>query len=291
MRRRDLILGLAAALAPRNAPGAGQPMLIAGLSPDPTEFVPQYLGRPLRDVPRVQSWEEGRDYRLAFRSTAGANNGLSAAAAELAAQKPDVFLAFGDEAIRAAQAATGTIPIAAIADDMVASRLVATMPRPGGNTTGISILAGELDGKRIDLLHELLPGAGKIGALADPTTVSTRAGVEDASRRLGRDLVFADADSETAAVTAIRAMAAAGIAGLSVCASPILYAARFELFRVVNTLRLPTVYQAPDVAGEGGLLAYGAPFSGVLPPAGLPRCQDPERRKAGGPARRAANPA
>jgi putative ABC transport system substrate-binding protein len=261
MRRRDFALTLAASALAGRAAAEAPPALIVGLSPDTTEFAPDYAGTPLRETLLRSGRVEGRDYVFVSRSTHGDNAALPAAARELVARNPRVFLAFGDEAIRAAQAATKTIPIAAIADDMVGSHLVASFARPGGNTTGVSLLASELDAKRLTLLHELVPAAAKIGVLADPTTVSTRAEVERAARELGLDLAFATATTEAEGLGAIRGMAASGAKAVNICASPILYVSRYAFFDLTAQLRLPAIYQAPENAHEGGLVGYGPPFS------------------------------
>ena len=101
--------------------------------------------------------EDGRDLQLLVVRAAGGENSLSAAAHELVARKPDVVIVFGDPATRAMQQATTSIPIVAMTDDMVGSGLVGGLARPGGNTTGLSILANELDVKRLALLHEAVP--------------------------------------------------------------------------------------------------------------------------------------
>src|SRR5262249_48553172 len=102
-----------------------------------------------------------------------------------ARQNVDLIITFGDPAIRAAQRATQAIPIVGMSDDMVGSGLAASMARPGGNTTGVSILAPELDVKRLEILHEFVPQARRIAVLADPSTISTRAQLASAARDLG----------------------------------------------------------------------------------------------------------
>src|SRR5438094_380552 len=92
--------------------------------------------------------------------------------AEMVQSGANVIFAGGDAAMRAAQEVTRTVPIIGIADDMVGSGLAASLARPGGNATGFSILANELDGKRQELLLELVPGARRMAALVDPTTKS-----------------------------------------------------------------------------------------------------------------------
>jgi putative tryptophan/tyrosine transport system substrate-binding protein len=93
---------------------------------------------------------------------------LSEWADELVRARAEVIAASGDLAIRAAQKATKTVPILAITDDMVGAGLVNSMARPSGNTTGVSILAAELDGKRQEILIEAVPGLRRMAALADP---------------------------------------------------------------------------------------------------------------------------
>ena len=117
-------------------------------------------------------------------------------AAELVRAKVDVILAGGNPAIRAAQQATATIPILGVTDDMVGSRLVGSMARPGGNTTGISLLATELDGKRLEILIEMVPGARRIAALADTNTTAPRQlqALQDAARARGIELSIHRAD-------------------------------------------------------------------------------------------------
>src|SRR5262249_53045089 len=113
-------------------------------------------------------------------------------AAELAKAKVDVIHCVGAAAIRAAQQATATIPILGITDDMVAEDLVRSLANPGGNTAGVSILATELNGKRQELLIELIPGVRRIAALADTleTVPNTLPALQDAARARGVDLVI-----------------------------------------------------------------------------------------------------
>ena len=111
-------------------------------------------------------------------------------AAELVKAKADVIVCAGDIPTRAAQQATTTIPILAITDDMVGSGLVPALVHQGGNTTGLSILASELDAKRLEVLHDYVPHARRIAVLTDPSTVSTGAQVSMAARDLGVEVVW-----------------------------------------------------------------------------------------------------
>jgi ABC-type uncharacterized transport system substrate-binding protein len=99
-------------------------------------------------------WEEGRHFRLVVLYAEEESDRIPALVGELVGRRVDVMVQLGDAAIRAAQQATRAIPIMGTADDIVGSRLAASMARPGANTTGVSILASELDVKRLEVLHE-----------------------------------------------------------------------------------------------------------------------------------------
>jgi putative ABC transport system substrate-binding protein len=98
---------------------------------------------------------------------------IAAHAAALVKERVDVILAGGDEAVRLAQLATTSIPVLAFTDDMVGQGFVRSLAKPGGDTTGITILASELDGKRQEILMELIPGHQRIAVLADSNTTKT----------------------------------------------------------------------------------------------------------------------
>src|ERR1700737_926897 len=167
-------------------------------------------------------WDEGRNIRHLFAWAEGHNERMPTLVGELVAQNVDLIITFGDPAIRAAQRATQTIPIVGMTDDMVGSGLAASLGRPGGNTTGASILASGLDVKRVEILHEYVPQARRIAARADPTTISTRTRLASAARDLGLDLVWFEAQSPDGTSRALAAIAAAKVEAVNVLASPIL---------------------------------------------------------------------
>jgi len=128
-----------------------------------------------------------------------------------------IFCGAGDAAIRAAQQATATIPLLGFTDDMVASGLVQSLARPGGNTTGVSILASELDGKRLQLLLELIPGARHIAALSDTATTGPRQleALKDLALGRGVEPTVHPVAKPEEVVPAIEAAKTAGAAGLT----------------------------------------------------------------------------
>jgi putative tryptophan/tyrosine transport system substrate-binding protein len=201
--------------------------------------------------------EDGRDLQFLGVQAAGGENGLSAAAHELVDRKPDVVIVFGDPATRVMQQATTLIPIVAMTDDMVGSGLVGGLARPGGNTTGLSILASELDVKRLELLHEAVPQAARIGVLADSTSVATRSRLEQAADALGVKLVIARFASSDEAVRAADQLAGTGVGAANVLASPLIGSVRQTIIDRLNRAAVPAIYQWPEYARLGGLFGYG----------------------------------
>jgi putative ABC transport system substrate-binding protein len=181
-------------------------------------------------------------------------------AADLVKAKVDVIYAAGDAAIRAAQRATTTVPILGSTDDMVEAGLVKSLARPEGNTTGTSILSAELDGKRQEILIEAVPGIRRMAALADSNrTLGSRLQVlQDAAHAQGVELSVHQVTRPEEIPAAIDAAKASGAAALNVLASPVLYSSRQVIMQRVATLRLPTIYQFPEEAEEGGFVGYGA---------------------------------
>src|SRR5262245_22372384 len=165
MRRREFITLLGgAALAPLAAraqqPGRTYRLgILHNQGPQAPQFPPFY------DELRRLGFVEGQNLAVDSRGYALRTEQFPAVAAELAKLRLDAILCGGTAATRAAQAATQTIPLLTFTDDMVASGLVASLARPGGNTTGISILATELDGKRQEILMEMLPTARRMAVI------------------------------------------------------------------------------------------------------------------------------
>jgi putative ABC transport system substrate-binding protein len=177
--------------------------------------------------------------------------------------QPDAIVASG-EPTRVLQRATATIPLLAMAEDMLAEGLVQSLARPGGNTTGMSLLSPDLDGKRQDLLMDAVPNARRIGALADAKTIAIRH-IEElthAARQRGAELTVIKVGSPGETVSSIQGAKASGIQALNILATPLFgsYPNRRSVLDTVAALRMPAIYQWPDMAEEGGLLAYGPSF-------------------------------
>jgi putative ABC transport system substrate-binding protein len=159
----------------------------------------------------------------------------------------------------AAQEATKTIPILAITDVMLGAGLVNSLARPDGNTTGVSILATELDGKRQEILIEAAPGLRRMAALADAnrTPAVKLDALQEAARARSIELSIYQIASGAEIVAAIDMAQASGAKALNVLASPMLYGNRQLIMSRVAALHLPAMYQWPETPEEGGFIGYG----------------------------------
>ena len=205
------------------------------------------------DELRRRGFIEGENLTIDYRAYAAHVDLTSHYASELVNAQVDVILAAGDVAIRAAQQATKTIPILAFSDDLVGSGLVDSMARPNGNTTGISVFATELDGKRQELLIEVVPGLRRMAALADSNTTSDAKlrVLQEAARSRDIELSIYRIAKGEEVVAAIDSAKASGATALNVLGSPLHWANRYLIMDRVAALHLPAMYQSPEMAEEG----------------------------------------
>ena len=181
---------------------------------------------------------------------------------------PDVLLAGGAFAIRTLQQGTQIVPVVALTEDMVAEGLVKSLARPGGNTTGVSLLSPELDGKRQDVLIEAVPGINRLALLADANTTPPRhlQELQEGARRRGVECASIPVANPDHIVSAMESIKASGAEAVNVLAGPLFgsYPNRNTVIEHANRLRLPAVYQWPEMAEEGGLVAYGSRFADIF---------------------------
>jgi putative tryptophan/tyrosine transport system substrate-binding protein len=208
---------------------------------------------------RRQGFIEGQNLTVIHHAFAMNPDLLPEWVAELVKARVDVIATVGDLAIRTAQEATKTIPILAATDDMLGAGLVDSLAHPNGNTTGLSILATELDGKRQELLIEAVPALRRMAVLADSNR--TAAVKLDALRQTANAgnvqlLIHPVAGGEEIVATLDMAKAS-GATALNVLASPMLYANRQLIMDRAAALRMAAMYQWPETAEEGGFAAYG----------------------------------
>jgi putative ABC transport system substrate-binding protein len=211
-----------------------------------------------RDGLKERGHVEGRDIVIEFRSAEGRPEALPGAAAELAALKPGVIVAGGSVAVRAAPAATPDVPIVALTGDFTAAGFAAEFRRPNSGVTGVSFLSSSLDAKRLELLAELLP---KGSAVLNPSDPSARTGAEESLETAGHSLNLvlhtADARTPSEIETAFLAAREHRVAGVNVLSSPFLGTSRRQIIDLAASAKLPAIYQWPEIAEEGGLMAYG----------------------------------
>jgi putative tryptophan/tyrosine transport system substrate-binding protein len=187
---------------------------------------------------------------------------LPALAVELVATKPDVIIAVGPGAIRAARAATSTIPIGMSfgGEDPIAAGWAQSYARPGGNITGVVLLSPELDGKRLHLLHENFTERRRIAVLfhSRSRNTPTDRAVQEVAKRIGLDLLsFYTAGMQDYEAT-FNAIRASGADGLLIASSSIFASDAAILAELALKAGVPTICEWRDMAGKGCLLAYGA---------------------------------
>ena len=186
--------------------------------------------------------------------------------AAMAKSPPDVIWCSTVAQMRAAQEAVRAVPIVGMTTDMIATGLVKSFARPGGNITGISLLSPELDGKRQDIMIEAVPGARRMAMLADAIATAPQQlkALQDAGRARGIELTIFTIRTPEDIVPAMNEIKASGAAAINVLSSPLLFANRRLIIERAAALRLPAIYEWPEMAEEGGLIGYGARLTGIF---------------------------
>jgi putative ABC transport system substrate-binding protein len=214
----------------------------------------------LRDLGYV----EGRNVVIEVRDAEGRNERLPALAAEVVALKVDVIVAVATPSALAAKQATKTIPVVFTAlADPVTSGLVTSLARPGGNITGVSFLAPEQVGKRLERLKEAVPGVSRVAVLWQPGDVPETTAknllkeAEVAARALGVRVQFVEARRPADFDRAFSEMTKAHANALSVLTSAMFFNERRRLVDLAAKHRLPAVYPWREGADSGGLMSYG----------------------------------
>jgi putative tryptophan/tyrosine transport system substrate-binding protein len=253
--------GLAVAKAvPAVAQSPGRPPRVSYFNPASPE-VPGHAA--FRKAMADLGYVEGRTILYEDRFGEGRIERLPLLAAELAALNVDVIVAVSTAAIEAARAATSSIPIvmAFASDDPVASGLVTSLARPGGNVTGLTLLSGQLTVKRLELLRDVVPRLSRVAMLVNPdAAVSTRSEMmhlETAAKRSNVRLQITRARRPEELTEAFAAMRSERAQGLIVSANTQFFLYRKRIIELASESRLPAAYNFKENAEDGGLLAYG----------------------------------
>ena len=220
------------------------------------------LVKPLLERLHELGYSEGTNMSFMYRSAEGDPKRLASLASELVQDNPDVLIAgFGTLAAQAAKAATKTIPVVfTTVGDPLGAGIVASLSRPGGNVTGLTDQAKDVQGKRLQLLLEVIPGRQEVAVLLNPDTPYSRLALEEAKTAAEyghiRLQVF---EARTADQVARSVEQAAGgtAAALLIFEDPLIYSIRGRVADLATQFRLPAMYVYKDSAEAGGLMAYG----------------------------------
>jgi putative ABC transport system substrate-binding protein len=214
---------------------------------------------------RELGYVEGKNIVIEWRSAEGKADLLPVLAAELVRLKVEVIVTAGPIPTRAAKEATSTIPIVmAYDDDPVGNGFVASLARPGGNITGLSALAPELSGKRLELLREIVPKLSSVAVLGtstQPGYTQVLRETELAGGALKVKLQYLDVLDPKDIETAFRAAGKGPDDAVLTMTSPILYAQRAQLADRAVKSRLPAIYHQSQFVEDGGLISYGVSFT------------------------------
>ena len=217
---------------------------------------------------------EGQNVTITFRWAEGQYDRLPELAADLVRSPVDLLAATGGlPATMAAKAATTTIPIVfTLGSDPVATGIVASLSRPGGNITGAVLLTTTMDAKRFGLLHDVAPNAAVTAVLVNPKnpTIPARSReLETAAAALGKRLHFLHASTRDEIEAAFAELGRRGAGALFVAADPFFNAMRDTIIALAAHHRIPAIYEQRVFAAAGGLMSYGTDFADSYRQAGI----------------------
>jgi putative ABC transport system substrate-binding protein len=273
LRRREFVTLLGSAAAWPLAVRAQQPAVpvigfLDGQSPD------RHLMTAFRRALKDAGYVEGGNVAIEYRSADGQTDRLLTLAGELVDRRVAVIVATGGTAAAlAAYAATTTIAIVfATGADPVTSGLVISLNRPGGNATGVYVFQQVLEGKRLGLLHELVPAAALIAVLLNPTNANFQAqlsGVQEAARAAGQQLNILSASSERDIETAFATVTESRAGALLVGSDPFFDSRLDQIVALAARHVIPAIYDGRDFAMAGGLASYGTSLADAYRQVGI----------------------
>jgi putative ABC transport system substrate-binding protein len=275
MRRRNFMTVLAGAAAYPLLAGAQQKAMpvigfLNSTSPVPNAANVAAFRQGLSETGYV----EGQNLAIEYRWAEGHYDRLPALAADLVGRKVDLITTSGGTpSALAAKNATSTIPIVfATGGDPVELGLVASIARPGGNLTGLSVLGGELTPKRLELFSELVPRAGVIALLVNPNSpIAERIirDVEEAARAKGVQLHILKAGTESEIDAAFATLVQLHAGALIVSPDPFFDSRREQLVALAKRHAIPAIYSEREFTAAGGLISYGPSRTAAYRQAGI----------------------
>jgi ABC-type uncharacterized transport system substrate-binding protein len=264
MRRREFItlLGGAAAAAWPVAARAQQPSRLPTIgllgSSTPSAWAPWIAAfqQRLREL----GWIEGRSIAIEYRWAEGRNERGAEIAAEFARRKVDVIVTTGSSALAVKEAISSVPVVFALWSDPIGSGYVASLARPGGNATGLSLQSLDTAAKRLELLREVVPGLRRVAVLArldNPSNVVEAGEVETAARTLGLEITTSNARRAEDIVSVIEPLRGR-VDALHIVSDPLLLANGIRINTLAVGAHLPTMYSYREGVEIGGLISYGA---------------------------------
>jgi ABC-type uncharacterized transport system substrate-binding protein len=262
VKRREFVVNLTgAAIITPLALGASAAQVVIGLLSPFTQAEVEPWHQAFRKGLRDLGWIEGANIRLEFRNADGHSERLPELVRELIDLKPDALLVAVTPDGLAAANATKTIPIVmASPGDPVASGLIASISRPGGNVTGLTQMSTDLDGKRLQLLKEIAPNVARLAVLWNPEdTISalTWQQLHPPAQQLGFELHPFEVRSVDEFDAAFASAAAAKVAALMTAPGPVFVVNAKRITDFALAQRIPSVFHLPEFVRAGGLLSYG----------------------------------
>src|SRR5262245_40377589 len=265
MKRREFITLLGGAVAwplPARAQQAAKLPTIGLLGATTPAVMSQWVAAFVQRL-RELGWVEGRTIAIEYRWTEGSNERAAEMAAELVRLKVDVIVTSGTPIVLAAKRATATLPIVfAAAADPVGSGLVASLPRPGANVTGLSVQSPDLVGKRLEFWREVVPGLQRLAVMAsvDNSIAMLEMGeVQAVAGKLGLDVgTFEIRRPEDFALAFETLKGRAQV--LYVVSDPFMVANRIRIHTLAMSVRMPTMHNFREFVEVGGLMSYGTSF-------------------------------
>jgi putative tryptophan/tyrosine transport system substrate-binding protein len=274
MWRREFItlIGGAAVGWPLTARAQQPAMPVIGfLNSEARDLYEQFV-RAFHQGLKEAGFVEGRNVVVEYRWAEGNYERLPALADELARRQVAVIVA-NPPCVLPAKAASATIPIVFTTSlDPVAAGIVRSLSRPGGNLTGITSLNVEIEPKRLELLHELVPTATIIAALvnpAGPNAETQSASLQAASRTLGVQLHLLHASTEAELDQAFATLAQTGAGALLICADPLFVSRSAELAALAARHAVPSIWQGSEFVAAGGLASYGTSIAYIYHQLGI----------------------
>jgi putative ABC transport system substrate-binding protein len=271
MKRREFITLLGGAVAwPLAAHAQTKLPTIGYLGTNTASAMSQWTAAFVRRLGEL-GWTEGRNVAIRYRWADGRSERVAEIAVEFARLRVDVIVTAGSRAVLDARQAAPAIPVVfAVATDPVGTGLVASLARPGGNATGLSLQQADLAGKRLGLLREIVPGFRRLAIMANvrsPGSVLEMREVHAAVLRLGLEVLTSEIGRAEDIVPVFEALKGRADA-LYVCGDPLVATNRIRIVTLALGIQLPTIYASREYPEAGGLVSYGPNYPDLFRRAG-----------------------